>query len=56
VTITPTEEEIKATVEVLSGVMPFTARDENMTDEQANKAILIESIRRRILKAAGMMN
>jgi len=46
------EREIKAVDWMLSQGMRILGRDQNLTSENADKAILIESFRRRILKAA----
>ena len=54
VSVMATEREIKSVSEMLSHAMRLAAREKKMTDNQANSAILMESIRRRILKAAGM--
>ena len=54
IAIKTTEREIKATGEILSHGMRLAGLDEKMSDKKANSAILMESIRRRILKAAGM--
>ena len=52
ITLKATEKEIEATDCLLSQAMTIFSRDENMTNVNADKAILIESFRRRIMKAA----
>jgi hypothetical protein len=53
ITHTATEKEIEATNYMLSHAMRITARDENITNKRADKAIAIESFRRRMMQAAG---
>ena len=53
ITLLVTEYEIKATDYILTQGMTIISRGETITNETADKAILIESFRRRIMKAAG---
>jgi len=53
VSLVVTVSELKSTVHLLSHAMSIFSRDENISNKNADKAILIESFRRRIVKAAG---
>jgi len=53
ISLVVTKKELKATEYLLSHAMSIFSRDENISNLNANKAILIESFRRRLIKAAG---
>ena len=53
ITVMATEHEIEAINYLLSHSMSIFSRNENLSNRNADQAILIESFRRRIMKAAG---